>query len=195
VGCSLEDAAIIFNAFWERAAPLKELKEMMQRYWETTGGKKFLLGIDGRKLPIRSKGNVINTAFQSAGVVAAKRAMVLHEKYLKAEGMWVDMFRDDWRNKDFCQQLIAYHDEAQCEVKRGMVQWQKFASEEECKAWKSEDGKVWSDPVHTEKGWFRGYCRAGELATIAVREAGKSLKLNVELSAGYMLGTNWATCH
>jgi hypothetical protein len=30
-----------------------------------------------------SKGNVINTAFQSAGVICAKRAMVLHEKYLK----------------------------------------------------------------------------------------------------------------
>jgi len=119
----------------------------------------------------------------------------LHEQYLKAEGMWVDFFRDDWRKRDFCQQLIAYHDEAQAEVRKSMVQWRKFESEEACKAWKSEDGKVWSDPVHTKKGWFRGYCRAGELATIAVREAGKHYKLNVELSAGYMLGTDWASCH
>jgi hypothetical protein len=109
VGCSVADAKIIFDAFWKQAFPLKQLKETMQEYWETTGQKKFLEGIDGRKLPIRSKGNVINTAFQSAGVICAKRAMVLHEQKLKDAGLYVDFFRDDWRNKDFCQQLIAYH--------------------------------------------------------------------------------------
>lgn len=195
VGCSLEEAEIIFNAFWEQAEPLKFLKENMQKYWETKGMKKFLLGIDGRKLPIRSKGNVINTAFQSAGVICAKRAMVLHEQKLKDEGMFVDFFRDDWKNADFCQQLIAYHDEAQLEVRRGMVKWKKFDSEAECKAWKPDDGKVWSDPVHNDRGWFRGYCRAGELATLAVTEAGQYYKLNVTLTAGYMLGTTWASCH
>ena len=81
----------------------------MQLYWETIGQKKFLLGIDGRKLPIRSKGNVINTAFQSAGVICAKRAMVIHEQKLKAAGMLIDFWKDDWKNKDFVQQLIAYH--------------------------------------------------------------------------------------
>lgn len=195
VGCSLADGQIIFDAFWEQAAPLKELKERMQDYWSTTGQKKFLKGLDNRKLPIRSKGNVINTAFQSAGVICAKRAMVMHEQKLKAGGMFVDFFRDNWRAKDFCQQLIAYHDEAQLEVRRKMVTWKKFDNEVECKEWVSDDGKVWSDPVHTDKGWFRGYCRAGELATIAVREAGQYYKLNVELSAGYMLGTDWASCH
>jgi hypothetical protein len=195
VGCTLAEAQIIFDAFWLLAEPLKFLKENMQKYWETTGGKKFLKGLDGRKLPIRSKGNVINTAFQSAGVICAKRAMVIHEQMLKDEGIYVDFFRDDWRNSDFCQQLIAYHDEAQLEVRRSMVKWKKFADEAECKAFKSDDGKVWSDPVHSDAGWFRGYCRAGELATIAVRESGEYYNLNVELSAGYMLGTNWGTCH
>jgi hypothetical protein len=76
-----------------------------------------------------------------------------------------------------------------------MVKWKKFASEEECKAFVDPEGKVWSDPVHNDKGWFRGYIRAGELATIAVQQAGEHFKLNVDLSAGYMLGTNWATCH
>lgn len=194
VGCTIDEATIIFNAFWEQAAPLKELKEAMQKYWETQGGKKFLLGIDGRKLPIRSKGNVINTAFQSAGVICAKRAMVLHEQYLKEEGLFIDFFRDDWRNAEYCQQLIAYHDEAQLEISRTLVKWKKFDSEAECKAFKDES-KVWSDPVHNDRGWYRGYVLAGELATKAVREAGKYYKLNVELSAGYMLGTDWASCH
>jgi hypothetical protein len=195
VGCTLEEAQVIFDAFWEQAAPLKQLKERMQQYWEGKGQKKFLLGIDGRKLPIRSKGNVINTAFQSAGVISAKRAMVIHEKMLKAEGMYVDFFRDDWKNKDFCQQLIAYHDEAQLEVRKSMVTWKKFADEAECNAFKPEDGREWSEPVHNERGWFRGYCRAGELATLAVKQAGEYYKLNTELSAGYILGRTWAECH
>jgi hypothetical protein len=114
VGCSLDDAITIFDAFWTQAYPLKQLKEKMQEYWETIGGKKFLLGIDGRKLPIRSKGNVINTAFQSAGVICAKRAMVIHDRLLKEHGLSIDFFKDDWKarlaaGKHFCQQLIAYH--------------------------------------------------------------------------------------
>ncbi len=109
VGCDLATGQIIFDAFWEQAYPLKQLKENMQKYWETTGGKKFLLGIDKRKLPIRSKGNVINTAFQSAGVICAKRAMVIHYLKLRAEGFTVDFWKDDWKNLSFVQQLIAYH--------------------------------------------------------------------------------------
>lgn len=109
VGCDLATGQIIFDAFWEQAYPLKQLKENMQKYWETTGGKKFLLGIDKRKLPIRSKGNVINTAFQSAGVICAKRAMVIHYLKLRAEGLTVDFWKDDWKNLSFVQQLIAYH--------------------------------------------------------------------------------------
>lgn len=195
VGCSLEEGQIIFDAFWMQAAPLLQLKENMQKYWETKGQKKFLLGLDGRKLPIRSKGNVINTAFQSAGVICAKRAMVIHEQMLKDEGLYCDFFRDDWRNADYCQQLIAYHDEAQLETKKRLVKWKKFDSKEACKEWKPDDGKVWSDPYHNEKGWFRAYVRSGELATIAVRQAGEYYNLNVELSAGYMMGRNWAECH
>lgn len=195
VGCTLAEAQIIFDAFWTQAYPLLVLKENMQKYWETTGGKKFLIGIDGRKLPIRSKGNVINTAFQSAGVISAKRAMVLHDRMLKAEGLSVDFFLDDWRSMDFCQQLIAYHDEAQNEVRRSAVKFKKFDSEDEAKVFKDPDGKVWSDVIHNDKGFFRAYNRAGELATIAVKQAGEYYRLNVELTAGYIIGTDWASCH
>jgi hypothetical protein len=109
IGCDLATATLVFDAFWEQAAPLKELKEKMQQYWETTGNKKFLLGLDGRKLPVRSKGNVVNTAFQSAGVICAKRAMVIHDRKLRAEGYIVDFWRDDWKNSQYVQQMIAYH--------------------------------------------------------------------------------------
>lgn len=200
VGCTIEEATIIFNAFWEKAFPLKQLKEAMQQYWEYTGGKKFLLGIDGRKLPIRSKGNVINTAFQSCGVICAKRAMVLHDRYLKAEGLSVDYFVDDWKamldaGAHFAQQMIAYHDEAQCELSKASVRFKKFADEAEAKAFVCPDGKRWSEVIHNDKGYFRAYNRAGELATIAVKDAGEYYKLKVELTAGYNIGRNWAETH
>jgi DNA polymerase I-like protein with 3'-5' exonuclease and polymerase domains len=195
VGCSLEDGQVIFDAFWTQAAPLKLLKEAMQRYWEGAGQKKFIPAIDKRKLPIRSKGNVINSYLQSAGVICAKRAMVIHNKMLEKEGLAVDFFRDDWKNKDFCQQLIAYHDEAQYEVRRSAVKFKKFETEEEAKNFVDPEGRKWSDVIHNDKGWFRAYNRAGELAVQAVKMSGEYYKLNVELTAGYMIGTNWATCH
>ena len=195
VGCPLHEGQIIFDAFWIQAAPLKLLKEAMQKYWETTGQKKFIPAIDKRKLPIRSKGNVINSYLQSAGVICAKRAMVMHDKMLEEEGLKVDFFRDDWKNKDFCQQMIAYHDEAQYEVRRTAVTFKKFETEEEAKRFVDPSGKKWSDVIHNDKGWFRAYNRAGELATQAVKLSGEYYKLNVELTAGYMIGTNWKTCH
>lgn len=194
VGCDLATGQIIFDAFWEQAYPLRQLKEKMQSYWETVGQKKFIVGIDGRKLPIRSKGNVINTAFQSAGVICAKRAMVIHEQKLKAKNMTVDFWKDDYKNKNYCQQLIAYHDEAQLEVSKSLVKWKMFKSEDEAKEFKKSNPS-WSDIGHSPKGYYVGWCRAGELAVEAVTEAGKYYKLNVELTAGYMLGVNWATCH
>lgn len=195
VGCDLETAQIIFDEFWTLAAPLKELKDRMQHYWETTGQKKFLLGIDKRKLPIRSKGNVINSAFQSAGVICAKRAMVIHDRKLKAEGLSVDFFKDDWKNKKYCQQMIAYHDEAQLELSRELVKFKMFDTEKEAKEF-SEEGRIWSDVGHAKDGrFFRSWCRAGELAAESVKEAGLYYSLNVELTAGYVIGNSWANCH
>ena len=200
IGCSLQDAKIIFDMFWQEASCLNKLKENMQKYWETTGKKKFLLGIDGRKLPVRSKGNVINTAFQSCGVICAKKAMVLHDKKLKAAGISVDFFRDDWKNLSYCAQLIGYHDEAQLEVTKDLVKFKIYKTKEECEAFKAkvekEEGDAWGDVMETSDGrWFTSYSLAGKLAADAVKESGEYYKLNVELTAGYMFGYNWKDCH
>lgn len=109
IGSDLHTGEIVFDAFWQAAAPLAMLKERLQKYWETHGGKKFILGLDGRKVPTRSAHAILNSLFQSGGVICAKRAMVLHDKKLKEAGLSVDFFVDDWKNMAFAQQLIAYH--------------------------------------------------------------------------------------
>lgn len=108
IGCDLKTGDQIFSAFWEAAAPLNALKLKLAAYWESTG-KKFVLGLDGRKVPTRSAHAILNSLFQSAGVICAKRAMVIHDRLLKENKLSVDFFKDDWKNRKFCQQLIAYH--------------------------------------------------------------------------------------
>lgn len=215
VGCSVEIGALIHGAYWEAAKPLALLGEKLKKYWQTTGGKKFILGLDGRKIPTRSASALINSLFQSAGVICAKRAMVLHEKKLKEAGLYVDFFRDDWKNKKFVQQLIAYHDEAQCEMHKSLVKWKVYKVKEWTK--KDEKGKEvdsdevvaykkeiaafkaenphWSEIGHTDKALYIGYCEAGRLIQEAVAETSAYYKLNVNLSADYILGRTWAECH
>lgn len=196
IGSDIRTGEIVFKAFWEAAAPLNDLKKKLAQYWENQGQKKFILGIDGRKVPTRSSHAILNSLFQSAGVICAKRAMVIHDRKLKAEGLSVDFFKDDWKNKDFCQQLIAYHDEAQLEVKQSLVKFKTFETEEEAKAFKEQQKEIWSDIKPSPKGGFYvAYARAGELAAESVKEAGEYYNLNVELTAGYMLGRDWAACH
>lgn len=194
VGCDLATGKLIHEAYWEAAKPLKMLAERLKKYWETTGGKKFILGIDGRKIPTRSASALINSLFQSAGVICAKRAMVIHERKLRQAGMTVDFWKDDWKNKVFVQQLVAYHDEANLEVHKSLIQWKTFQTEEAAKAFKAENPR-WSEVGHTAKGYYMGYCLAGELTSEAVRESGEYYKLNVTLLADYMLGRNWAETH
>lgn len=65
----------------------------------------YLLGLDGRRLRIRSSHAALNTLLQSAGSLICKRWMVELDKEIERRG---------WRGK--VQQLIWYHDELQFEV-------------------------------------------------------------------------------
>lgn len=109
IGCDVATAEIVFDAFWQAALPLKNLITQLEKYWEQKADKKYILGIDGRKVPTRAKHAIANSLFQSAGVICAKKAMILHDRKLRAEGLSVDFWRDDWKSKKFVQQLIAYH--------------------------------------------------------------------------------------
>lgn len=109
VGCSVMIGERIFNAYWDAAAPLAALKDALTKYWETKGGKKFILGIDGRKIMTRSKHSLVNALFQGAGVTCAKRSMVYQDVEFRKRNISVDFWLEDWKNKPYIQQLIAYH--------------------------------------------------------------------------------------
>ena len=220
IGSDKYTGQLVFDAFWEAAFPLAQLKEKLNAFWVNTG-KQYVLGIDGRKVPTRSAHAILNSLFQSGGVICAKRAMVIYDDMIEEEGLAVDFFMDDWKNMDFVQQMIAYHDEAQLEVSRNLVEFKWFSPEsvgwkkvddpeeqkkidKECLAkvteWKhnkeQETGQIWANIHESPKGgWFTAYSRAGELASLAVIKAGEYYKLNVQLTAGYDVGNSWASCH
>ncbi|MCC5411264.1 DNA polymerase I [Escherichia phage vB_EcoM_3A1_SA_NWU] len=220
IGSDKFTGQLVFDAFWEAAFPLARLKERLNDFWVKTG-KQYVLGIDGRKVPTRSAHAILNSLFQSGGVICAKRAMVIYDDMIEEEGLSVDFFKDDWKNKDFVQQMIAYHDEAQLEVSRNLVEFKWFSPEslgwkkvddpeeqkkidKECLAkveeWKhnkeKETGQIWANIHESPKGgWFTAYSRAGELAALAVTKAGEFYNLNVQLTAGYDVGNSWASCH
>jgi DNA polymerase I-like protein with 3'-5' exonuclease and polymerase domains len=194
LGCDSATAELIFRTFWTKAKPLKTFITALENYWEKNG-KKYIRGIDGRKVPTRAKHALANSAFQSAGVICAKRAMVIHDKLLKDRGYAVDFWTQDWKNMDYLQQIIAYHDEAQSEVTKGLVKFKSFDTEEEALAFK-QTRKDLSDIGHSKDGkYYVALCIPGYLATEAVRMAGEYYKLNVALSSGYMVHKNWAGTH
>ena len=204
----------VFDAFWMAAFPLAELKKALQVQWERNN-KRFIYGVDGRRVPTRSAHAILNSLFQSAGVICAKRAMVIHDIKLKEAGLSVDFFKDDWKNKEFCQQMVAYHDEAQLEASRKLFIFKSFTTKEEAQAWKDQDfidtGRIWSDISTKDEskggGFYIAYCKAGQLAVESVSEAGafyrtepKPWEMNIrhdtiDLTAGYIVNSTWAGCH
>lgn len=199
IGCDVETGNQIFEAFWEAAAPLKKLKDALNIEWGKFD-KKRIIGIDGRLVPTRSAHAILNSKFQSAGVICAKRAMVLHDRKLRDAGLLVDFFRDDWTKKDFCQQLMAYHDEAQLETNKGSVVFKRFETKEQAQAFKDQQteqhGKIWSDIKDSPKGGvYVAYCLGGHLAVESVNQSGRDYGMVIDLTAGYMVERSWAGCH
>jgi len=193
-GWSLSRGRLVFNGFWEEAAPLKLLIDKLTTYWEKVGGKSFILGLDGCKISTRSKHSLLNNLLQSDGAICAKKQMVIFDRKVKALGLDVDFFKDDWRNKCYIQQLIAYHDEVQAEVAKSLVEFKKFESEEEAKEFK-ESNKNQGDIIKAKGSFFVPYSIAGVLMQEAAVEAGEFYNLNVTLGMDYTVGDSWRSTH
>ena len=210
IGVDLEMGKVVRQAYWESAKPLADLKVKLEEYWEKIGQKKFILGLDGRKLPTRSKSSLINTLFQSGGTICVKRASLIFNRLLRSQGLICDFWTEDYRNKTYAQQMILMHDELQLEITKNLVIHQYFPVTE----WEyNKKGKPfsstalnairefrvthlnWSSVHQTSNGYELSYSIVGDLALQAVGQAGQYYKLNVPLTAEYAVGVNWSQCH
>jgi DNA polymerase-1 len=95
--------AEVFDGFWRANTALKGFKDRITKFWKTKGGKKYIIGIDGRKIWIRSEHSIVNAYFQSTGSITVKVAALFLDKWCRQKGLK-------------SQQIIIYHDEVEYEV-------------------------------------------------------------------------------
>lgn len=109
VGGGSKEGKALKKQFLARTPALKTLRERVQHAAKSRG---FLVGIDGRKLPVRSAHAALNLLLQSAGAVAMKQATInLYEELESANITW----GKQWR-------LVAHiHDEMQIECDPGVA--------------------------------------------------------------------------
>lgn len=84
-------------------------------------------------------------------------------------------------------------DEAQYEVKHGLVKYKKFNTEEDADKFQKENDGWYK--FHTEKGIFCASSVVVGISKKAVDKTSEYYKLNVPLGIDPQFGTNWKTCH
>jgi DNA polymerase I-like protein with 3'-5' exonuclease and polymerase domains len=104
IGKGQAEGKSIKKEFLDKTPALKKLREAVEQAVDARG---YLVGLDGRQLPIRSSHAALNTLLQSAGALIMKQATVLLNRYLEVKG-W--SFARDYA-------LVGHiHDEMQLEV-------------------------------------------------------------------------------
>lgn len=191
LACSLERATEIFEGFWESVPSLKELKEFLELSWIATY-KKYIIGVDGRKINIRSQHSILNACFQSAGVIAAKYSLVFIMEELEKKGYCIDCFK----GRPDIAEMISYHDEAQLAVKKDIIKYKLFDTEESAKEFtKNWEGEQLS-AVSEGKTWY--VALPNDISTAignSINKAVKLLNLNVPLGYEWIVSRNWFGCH
>ena len=165
LGCTAQEAKNLHKEFWESTPALLELKAKVEKYWERNG-KRFLKGIDGRKVNTRSKHSLLNALFQSAGIILMKWAAIWLDREMDERGLLFKPFDStSWEGK--AAQMQHYHDEYQHKVHPSLIGG-------------AEDG-------------YKSV--VGDLMEQAIAEAGKILNMKVAFAGEAMIGTNWRDCH
>jgi hypothetical protein len=84
LGVSQQVAKAVIEALWNNNPGLKATKLYLEKQWEASG-KKFIRGIDGRKIWTRSKSSLLNAALQSTGAIMMDLAGIIYkEKSMEA---------------------------------------------------------------------------------------------------------------
>lgn len=101
--CSEDEARKKIANFYDSLPLLKELKAKVDRM----ATKGWLPGLDGRRVEVRSAHAALNTLFQSAGAIIAKKWLVIGRAMLDSAGL------------SHVEMVIWVHDEVQLECNEG----------------------------------------------------------------------------
>lgn len=212
LGISLEKAQAVIDAFWDSNIGLKGRKEALEKFWEATG-KRFIYGLDGRKIWTRSKHSLLNAYQQNGGASLFDLVGILLHFQLIKKG-WYD---------EGVRRTIYYHDEYQLEVPHKFKKVWEFDTIEQADAFCKEaeakkmvldghdykkvikdekgepvlvDGKKTYKPILNKNGKIEViYCPVGEMVVRCVEQAAKMMKSPVHITGAYLTGMNWGDCH
>ena len=110
LGKNTRDTKRIREQFLDNLPSFKTLKDRVAR----AATKKFLKGLDGRRLIVRSEHSALNTLLQGAGSIVMKQALVLFRSYIKdLDAKIVANVHDEW-------QVEVKEDQAEEVGKRGI---------------------------------------------------------------------------
>lgn len=208
LGISMEKAQAVIDAFWDSNIGLKGRKEELEKFWLATG-KRFIYGLDGRKIWTRSQHSLLNAFQQNGGASLFDLVGILLHWQLVKKG-WYDQG---------VRRTIYYHDEYQLEVPNHFKKVWEFDTLEAADAFVAKceadglilDGHDYKDQVKDEegnkvKGKFTpilnangkieiGYCPVGEMVVRCVEKAAQMMSSPVHITGAYLTGQNWADCH
>lgn len=194
LGITESEAKQLVDDYWKAVQPLSDLKEAVTNKWKERG-KKFVIGVDGRKIMTRSQHSLLNALFQSGGVICAKYTTVFIYQILERQGYKCNPF--EYSEIDMCG-MIEYHDECQLAVNPKLIPLKVFDTEEQYKEfvdnWK---GEQLGSETHYKNGKI---CIAmPNPVSLAVEEAikmaEKETRLKVPLGMEYIVHKNWYGCH
>ena len=194
LGISGSEAKTLVEDYWKAVQPLSDLKEAVTKVWQERG-KKFVVGVDGRKIMTRSQHSLLNSLFQSGGVICAKYTTVFIYQLLEEQGYNCNPFEHS--ELDMCG-MIEYHDEGQLAVNPKLIPLKVFDTEEQYKDfvanWK---GEQLGAETHYQSGKI---CIAlpnpvSLAIEKAIKMAEKETRLKVPLGMEYVVHKNWYGCH
>lgn len=88
LGIPLNRAQAVIDAFWDSNFGLKMRREWLEKFWEANG-RRYIPGIDGRKIWTRSKHSLLNAYQQNGGASLFDLMGVLFHWELVKRG-WYD---------------------------------------------------------------------------------------------------------
>ena len=197
LGIKANKAQEVINAFWDTNYGLKALRDDLEEYWTATG-KKYIMGIDGRKIFTRSKHSLVNALFQSCGSII----MFLSACYM------YDMLTRRGLLEEGVARLAFVHDEFQYEVPDELIETVasfpiEHINDDDCAkatkklaaAYEDPHGRLLSNPQRVGNNYEVYYCQVGELGNLSLKKAGEYLKMPLPFSASYDIGLNLADTH
>jgi len=80
--CTVDQAEQYHKAYWKINKPVKDLETGLKLYWESEGAKKYILGLDKRKVFVRKESALVNTLVQSTASILMDFAAAWIDKQL-----------------------------------------------------------------------------------------------------------------